>query len=58
MKLSGAMEAKSDEGIIIQFPGFDLTSNDVRFWQSGDEAYLRAIFDSPMEESQLRAILV
>ncbi|MBN1600698.1 MAG: PilZ domain-containing protein [Chitinispirillaceae bacterium] len=57
MKLSGSMEAQSDQNITIQFPGFEFAPFDVRCWQIGEDIYLRAIFDPPMEESQLRAIL-
>jgi hypothetical protein len=56
-KLSGPEEMRSGQNIIIQFPGFEMTPSDVRSWGSGGEFFIRAIFDPPMEESQLKELL-
>lgn len=56
MKLSGSMDVQSNQSVMIQFPGFEITSSDVRCWKHGEGTCVRAIFDPPMEESQIRAI--
>jgi hypothetical protein len=56
-RLPSAYEVESGENIAIQFTGFEINTSDVRSWKSGDEFFVRAIFDPPMEESLLKGLV-
>ena len=49
MKLNDSREISADRNMVIQFPGCELTPSEVATWRNGDQSFIRAIFNPPME---------
>jgi hypothetical protein len=57
VKLEEPMVFPAKVNMTVQFPGADVTSSDVTLWNDRERSFARLIFDPPMEEGLLHAIV-